>query len=393
MATILSRSTWTSTAPGFPRISSRRLNPDNVVRLVPHYPAAGNVSFANPTLAQSCQRIRNWRNYHVGTNGWADLGYPYVIDQAGRIFEGAGDTHAAAHALQNNFTSIGVLFIVGNNERPSAKARAAFRALGRRLRKKFKNMSTVPRDHGRMPGNSTSCAGQPIRKDIDAGNLSFGSSGSTASSGSQKASGGSYTVKAGDTLSEIAVANGVSTSALASANGIKNRHLIRVGQRLSIPSGSKSSSSSVASKSTAVLAQEVLDNKHGNGEARKKSLGSRYDAVQAEVNRILAGRSAPKKQSAQQVANDIANGRGGWGNEPTRSRKLRAAGYNATDVQRRVNQILSSPAPRRRLSNRQVAQQIIDGKGGWGNEPQRSRRLRAQGYNPSAVQAQVNRMI
>lgn len=40
-------------------------------------------------------------------------------------------------------------------------------------------------------------------------------------------------------------------------------------------------------KTTAELAREVLDGKHGNGEARRKSLGSRYAEVQAEVNRLL----------------------------------------------------------------------------------------------------------
>ena len=40
-----------------------------------------------------------------------------------------------------------------------------------------------------------------------------------------------------------------------------------------------------ASKTVSQLADEVLAGKHGNGTARKKSLGSHYAAVQAEVNR------------------------------------------------------------------------------------------------------------
>lgn len=40
-------------------------------------------------------------------------------------------------------------------------------------------------------------------------------------------------------------------------------------------------------KSTAELADEVIAGKHGNGDDRKKSLGSRYAEVQAEVNRRL----------------------------------------------------------------------------------------------------------
>ena len=245
--TILPRSTWTSTAKGFTRISNRRLDPNDVVYLVPHYPAAGNRTYGpNPTLAQTAAALRGWRNLHVQSNGWADIGYGYGGDQAGRALELAGDTHAGAHAVGWNFKAIGYLFIVGNNERPSAKARATYRAVGRQLRKKFPNLRVVPIDHGRLSGNSTSCAGQPIRRDIDAGNLSFGGS-EPAGSSTPAASGGSYTVRAGDTLSAIASANDTTVSALQSANNISNANLIRVGQKLTIPGSSSGSSSSSSS--------------------------------------------------------------------------------------------------------------------------------------------------
>lgn len=59
--------------------------------------------------------------------------------------------------------------------------------------------------------------------------------------------GRSYTVRQGDTLSEIAQRLGVSVSALRSANGIGADGFIRAGQRLTIPGGSSSSSSSASS--------------------------------------------------------------------------------------------------------------------------------------------------
>lgn len=46
-----------------------------------------------------------------------------------------------------------------------------------------------------------------------------------------------HVVAPGDSLSVIARDHGVGTDALASANGISDRHLIRVGQKLVIPSG------------------------------------------------------------------------------------------------------------------------------------------------------------
>ncbi|WNF69895.1 peptidoglycan amidohydrolase family protein [Streptococcus suis] len=53
-------------------------------------------------------------------------------------------------------------------------------------------------------------------------------------------------------------------------------------------------------KSVDQLAQEVIAGKHGNGEARKKSLGSQYDAVQKRVTELLKKQpSEPSK--AQEV--------------------------------------------------------------------------------------------
>ena len=48
----------------------------------------------------------------------------------------------------------------------------------------------------------------------------------------------------------------------------------------------KTVTESTPSKSIDELAQEVLVGKHGSGEARKKSLGSRYAEVQARVNEL-----------------------------------------------------------------------------------------------------------
>ena len=58
----------------------------------------------------------------------------------------------------------------------------------------------------------------------------------TGSAGSA-GSGGTYTVAAGDTLGEVADRFGVSESALAAANGITNPNRLQVGQQLRIPAG------------------------------------------------------------------------------------------------------------------------------------------------------------
>lgn len=57
-------------------------------------------------------------------------------------------------------------------------------------------------------------------------------------------------------------------------------------------SSGSTSTSTISTKSVDELAQEVIQGKYGNGDARKKALGSRYDEVQARVNEILGVNNA-----------------------------------------------------------------------------------------------------
>ena len=92
-------------------------------------------------------------------------------------------------------------------------------------------------------------------------------------------------------------------------------------------------------KSVDELAQEVIDGKWGDGEARKKKLeaaGYDYNAVQNRVNEMLA---KPKKSVAE-VAKDVIAGK--YGNGDNRKKKLEAEGYDYDQVQAKVNQLLGA---------------------------------------------------
>ncbi|MFC4387535.1 N-acetylmuramoyl-L-alanine amidase [Gracilibacillus marinus] len=90
----------------------------------------------------------------------------------------------------------------------------------------------------------------------------------------------------------------------------------------------KSVSKPSASKSIEQLAQEVIAGKHGTGNARKKALGSQYEAVQKRVNEILLGGSKPKK-SISQMATEVIQGNHGNGHDNRRkSLGISQAEYN-----------------------------------------------------------------
>ena len=96
-----------------------------------------------------------------------------------------------------------------------------------------------------------------------------------------------------------------------------------------------------AKKSNTEIAQEVIAGKWGTGISRKDKLqqyGYSYDAVQAEVNRILAGKSSSIKKSNIEVAREVIAGK--WGVGDARKKKLSAAGYSYDAVQKEVNSIL-----------------------------------------------------
>ena len=74
----------------------------------------------------------------------------------------------------------------------------------------------------------------PGKVDVSRPVRGFSSSASTAKSAVVKATGGNYTVKAGDSLSVIAQRHGVKTADLRKANNLSG-DMIRVGQKLVIP--------------------------------------------------------------------------------------------------------------------------------------------------------------
>ena len=86
-----------------------------------------------------------------------------------------------------------------------------------------------------------------------------------------------------------------------------------------------------ASKSVSQLADEVLAGKHGTGAARKRSLGSQYAAVQAEVNR----RAAAGAKSVSQLADEVLAGKHGNGDDRKRSLGSQYAAVQA-EVNRRL---------------------------------------------------------
>jgi N-acetylmuramoyl-L-alanine amidase len=142
--------------------------------------------------------------------------------------------------------------------------------------------------------------------------------------------------------------------------------------------------------SLAEVVAEVRAGKWGNGDDRKNRLvnaGYDFQQIQDEINGRPAP-EAPARKSNEDIAQEVL--RGMWGNGPERSRKLQAAGYSPTAIQDIVNGKMGGGTTSVRLSNTELARQVL--KGQWGNGPERQRRITAAGYDYPSVQREVNRL-
>ena len=162
--------------------------------------------------------------------------------------------------------------------------------------------------------------------------LQLASTAATATEAAAKGSSatGTYTVKAGDTLSAIASANGVTVAQLVAANNISNPNFILVGQQLTLsatsvassaassatPSATSSVASSAVSSATSSAASEeattttTTTDYAASSEAAASSAAASSAAASAEAASLAAASSAAASSAAaasQAAANTAAS--------------------------------------------------------------------------------------
>uniref|UniRef100_A0A674JDA9 Peptidoglycan recognition protein 1 n=1 Tax=Terrapene triunguis TaxID=2587831 RepID=A0A674JDA9_9SAUR len=100
--TIVSRSQWRARTP------RSRVPLKTPVPFVIIHHTAGNRCY---TQASCSQQVRGIQNYHMGSNGWSDIGYNFLIGEDGRVYEGRGWSTVGAHARNWNSRSLGFSFL------------------------------------------------------------------------------------------------------------------------------------------------------------------------------------------------------------------------------------------------------------------------------------------
>ena len=114
---VLPRSTWTRAGIARP---SEAYAMNGVGRITVHHSGVDSSSLRSQS--QVTRQIESFRQAHV-RNGWADIGYHYIIDPQGRVYAGRPIDRQGAHVKDENEHNLGIM-LMGNfdRQRPTGDA-------------------------------------------------------------------------------------------------------------------------------------------------------------------------------------------------------------------------------------------------------------------------------
>lgn len=119
-----------------------------------------------------------------------------------------------------------------------------------------------------------------------------------------------------------------------------------------------------------------------NGISGNVDMNYQYADVGGKVS---GSNSTASKKSNEEIANEVIAGK--WGNGNDRKTRLQNAGYDYNTIQSIVNQKLGAS----KKSNETIANEVVAGK--WGNGNDRKTKLTNAGYNYEEIQKLVNQKL
>lgn len=147
---IISRAGWGARAPRGRQV----ITWGNRTEFVVHYSAG-------PTS----QTPRQIQDYHMNSQGWSDIGYNFLVDVKGNIYEGRGWLVVGAHAPGHNVSGIGVCVIGRDGDATPAAKRAVRWLYDQAVKYKGARLRML----GHRDVYATSCPGDELYSWVRAG--------------------------------------------------------------------------------------------------------------------------------------------------------------------------------------------------------------------------------
>lgn len=132
-------------------------------RITVHH--SGMLEPEEQSLSAAATIIKKIQRNHQKQRHWADIGYHYLIDRSGRVWEGRSIRYQGAHARghHNNHGNIGIV-LLGNFTRQRVTAQQAYslNAILYTLCRKYGLRPSKIYTHSEMVGGTTQCPGPEI---------------------------------------------------------------------------------------------------------------------------------------------------------------------------------------------------------------------------------------
>ncbi len=173
--TMMSRASWTRQGIAKP---NECYGMNGVNRLTIHHDGMAPVSLRSQQDA--ARRIESIRASHVNARGFADIGYHYIIDPTGRVWEGRPSWKQGAHVKDQNEHNIGVM-VLGNFEvqQPTPQALASVDQFLSVLMQRHK--VSLSRVYTHQEIGQSGCPGRNLQRYMDQTRASRGRLASAAS--------------------------------------------------------------------------------------------------------------------------------------------------------------------------------------------------------------------
>lgn len=150
------RAKWARSAP-----ITAKLNPMNGVnRITIHHEGWTPVYFTD--YATTAARLERVRQGHLSRLNAGDIGYHYIVDRAGRVWQGRDTRFQGAHVRSNNEHNLGVMCL-GNfdQESPTDVQMAAMRDVVAKLMRQYRVPANRVLTHQEI--NPTACPGRVMQ--------------------------------------------------------------------------------------------------------------------------------------------------------------------------------------------------------------------------------------
>jgi hypothetical protein len=159
---LMTRAAWNSQPP----ILSRMHPMNGINRITVHHSAIPNGNLRSQ--GDVARMLNGIRNEHMNRKGepFGDIGYHFIVDPAGRVWEGRATNLQGAHVSKNNEHNLGIM-VLGNfqNQTPTSSATATLDSFIKYQMQRY-NIS-VNRVYTHQEIGKSACPGRNLQRFMD----------------------------------------------------------------------------------------------------------------------------------------------------------------------------------------------------------------------------------